>query len=133
MKLLDLYEQANTDYFDIISVHQSDDWGNGSSRRGTIDVPYNQLVTLFGEPEDFQQQENRDINLEWRLDIVYRNKATPNQEDPDMVFVSIWDKHYGDNVDNDPQSITRWIINAKSNEAATVLREVISKNIKISG
>ncbi len=128
MKLDQLYENTASDFYKIMDVRRSDDWGSGTSKKGTLNATYAQLVGLFGKPEVFTH-ENRDVNAEWCLDITYQDKANTDPEDTESVFVSIWDKNYGEEY-SDPSKVTNWIVNAKTGQAVWVLEEVIAKGIK---
>lgn len=137
MKLTKILEQAPTEQFDIISVEVSDDWGSGTSQQGTLNLPYHQLEILFGRPKSFMEQEDRDVNYEWSLEITYKDKFSPHyghEEDDDLseerAIVLIWDKHYPGEEDVPPSQINEWRVNAKSSEQFRVLQEVIDKGIK---
>lgn len=132
MKLDQLHENASgSDFYNIISVQRTDDWGNGTSQQGTINLPYAQLRSLFGRPEVYHEP-NRDVNAEWKLDIVYQDKNNASHEDDtETAFVSIWDKSYGEEF-SDPSQVTSWRVNAKNREAVWVLDEVIAKGVKAS-
>lgn len=131
MKLEQLLENNHTDSYNILSVHRSDDWGTGTSRRGTLrNTPYQQLVGLFGKPE-IHTHDNRDINAEWVLEIVYQHKGESDPENTEHVIVTIYDRNFGEEF-SDPSKVTEWNCGALTNEAFWVLEEVIAKGIKVS-
>jgi len=112
----------DTEYVDV----------SGTSLKGKIQVPYQALVNMFGEPQSFYDDPQSDVNVMWEVELQYQDDTTEYGEghEYDTAATTIYDRRYDYDKDRriDPNSITEWNIGARSNNEAWMLEKYIRSN-----
>lgn len=135
MKLNELHLREEQHY-NIVSFERDDKPIAGTSKQGFIKAKYEDLVKLFGKPQNHTHDDKADVNFEWDLVIRYKDPVNDDHqnfdEDHDFVDVSIYDYRHGDeDRDVRPETITQWTVGAKSRTGMWVLDDLLaSKGLK---
>ena len=114
----------------IVNVERDDKPASGTSKQGYIKVNYDDLVKLFGEPQNHTQDDRADTNFEWDLTIKYRDPLDSDhqadEDEFDQVDVAIYDSRYGeDDRHVNPKTIKQWTVGAHNNTGLWVLMDLL--------
>lgn len=127
MKLSDLtviFEEQ--DDIEIISFDVDDTGVSGTHKIDTIKANYHDLVTIFGEPQSYVNDDSADVNFLWDITINYRDTDEEYDGDSDVAFVTIYDYRYNDQ-DRDPTTIEEWTIGGRNWMDGYVLRTLLNQ------
>lgn len=112
--------EVGSDYVDV----------NGTSKQGTLKVPYSTLVQLFGEPQSFRDDPQADVNFEWVIQLMYQDElgeyGEGNEYDTANVAIYNYRYDYEEEKHLDPRSITEWMVGARSKKDVWLLEDYIA-------
>lgn len=100
----------------------------GTRKVGSVNVHYDTLVGLLGEPEDFSRDESSDVNLQWVFGIQYRDILDDYESDEhDVEPITIYDRRYDfeQEKDQDPRGIRQWTVGAKDHNGYGLLLNLL--------
>jgi len=129
MKLLDLFE--TTEDIEIVSFDIDETGVSGSHKIDTVRANYHDLVSVFGEPQTFADDDLSDVNFLWDITINYRESGEEYDDDYDVAFVTIYDYRYNDQ-DRNPTSVEEWTIGGRNWMDGYVLRTLLEQKGIIS-
>ncbi len=94
---------------------------NGTSKKGTIKNSYDELVSIFGEPEVLSGDGFDNINYIWEVEVEYSDTDDDDRED--FFVASIYDWNY--NQGTPGSEIDEWNVGAKSTTDMWMLQDYI--------
>jgi len=128
MKVAEIINETNG--YQILSYERDTAELSGTSKKGYINAKYDDLVKLFGKPQNHTQDDQSDVNYVWDLHIKYKDPLNDDhmkhEDDHHITDVSIYDyRHDNDSRYVNPATINAWIVGAKTREEAVVLDDLL--------
>ena len=118
MKVQDLFED---DVYKVLSVNRLKPAAAvGTSKQGTVQASFDELVNLFGNP--ISHGPDHDTAHEWVLKfrVLNTNSFTGDVE---PVIVTIYDRFNHEN----PEEVTRWEVGGKNRTASWILDDYLAQ------
>ncbi len=125
MKLMDLFENQD---IEIVGFDIDETSVQGIHKLSTVDVQGDALIKAFGEPQDFSNKEQSDINYIWSFTINFREAGEDYEGDHDIAFAELYDYRYGDDQEVEPAGIIdEWTIGGRNWMDGYVLRTLLEQ------